>query len=77
MGSPIRSGYPNTDRKTRPGYIRGRDGIYDCVFCVFHDLDRRIRCEFHPAAIVISKTVDRGLDQCAGKTLRDVECDPK
>jgi hypothetical protein len=41
MGSPIRSGYPNKDRKTQRDSIRERGGIYDCVpFASDHFRDR-------------------------------------
>ena len=77
MGSPIRSGYLNKDRKSQPGSIRERGGIYDCVARVSDCLHRAIRCEFCAPSTGIFNPANRGHSRCAGKALRDVECDRK
>ena len=77
MGSPIRSGYPNKDRKTQRGSIRERGGIYHRVSRVSAYLHLPIRCEFLSPAIVIFNTPNRGSNRRAGKAFRDVDRDRK
>jgi hypothetical protein len=75
MGSPIRSGHPNKDRKAQRDSLYERGGIYNCVHRISDCLHRCLRCEFRSSSIVIFNTVNRGPNRRAEKALRDIERD--